>query len=193
MFTYKIDGVEIRPFSKALAYDPNSAEPLARRQRCKLTIRDWAQGHDRLEDFGVVIEEVIVDETERLFNEAKRNKFLTLHEWWDTHEPVNVTLADASIIKLRIQETPRNTNASSFAAIFSINQTLPDAAKQNIKLVNEEDHTVVVQWSEALSVFSQFVAAYEVISAQWDVFDTQIKAATTIAELDDIILPNEGV
>ena len=109
---------------------------------------------------------------------ARSAKIQQLHKWWDTHPGIEV----AAGIVLPIQESGRNTNASSLAiALLTQSET--------IDLVSVENYTVTVPLANGLTALAVFRAAYDPISQTWDDTHQALLSATTLEALNAVEMP----
>ena len=125
----------------------------------------------------VKAEEAAAYDAEQL-SQQRAAKIAQLHQWWDSHPGIEV----AEGVVLPIQEKGRNTNASSLSIAL-----LTQAA--TVDLVSVDDYTVSIPTSDAIAALGVFRTAYNPISQTWDRTHQALVAATTLEELNAVVMP----
>lgn len=113
-----------------------------------------------------------------ILESERTRKIAQLTQWWNNHAGIEV---DEGIV-LPIQEDGRNTNSSSLT-LGLVTQSA------TISLVSVDDYTVTIPTADAITALGVFRAAYDPISAMWDVTHRDLVAATTLSVLDAVEMP----
>lgn len=117
----------------------------------------------------------------------RQQQIRALHDWWDTHPGITVEAGKT----LPIQEAGRNTNSSQVTA-WKVDNAAAPLLGPDLELVSVDDYTIALAPANVQAALTAYMTAYKPISQTWDTKHQALVAATTVAEVNAVTIPDHG-